>query len=328
MRFAIRATRFAFGVALALTTPLGAQLTVRELAPRVFLVPGDTGRGSEGRANAGFVVTDSGVVVIDALGSPRQGEALLRAVRSVTKQPVRWLILTHHHPDHHFGAAALRAAGARVVAHPDRSTLASDAGDSALAAAYTAALGAEEMRGFAFADVPDVPVRGDTTLRVGGRTIDIVQPGAAHTPGDLMVWLPDERVLFAGDVLIEDGVTMVVDGSSGAVLRALDRIDSLAPRVLVPGHGRTAHDPAAALALTARTRCYVDRARADARAAVADGTPLGRFLRRLPPEDAGRPVSRASLVRRNAVRVYLEMERESPTAGSSSAAGTAVVSCR
>jgi len=86
------------------------QLSVRQLASGVYVVLGDSGRGSEGRPNAGFIVTGDGVVVIDALASPAQGEQLVRAVRSITRESIRWLVLTHHHPDHHFGTVALRRA--------------------------------------------------------------------------------------------------------------------------------------------------------------------------------------------------------------------------
>ena len=282
-------------------------LPLVRLAPEVYVALGDTGRGSEGRPNAGFIVTDSGVVVVDALATPRQGERLLAAIRSVTDRPVRWLLLTHHHPDHHFGAAPLVAAGARVVAHPDRRTLASDAGDEALVRDWTAAMGADEMRGFAFADLPAVPLSRDTVLRVGGRTIALLAVPGAHTAGDLLVWLPDDGVLFAGDVLIEDGVTMLVDGGSSALLGALARLDSLHARVAVPGHGRLA-EPAAPL--VALTRCRTLEARAEMRAALDAGTPFSRVLNALPPADRGRPVSLASRGRRNAVRIYQEMEQE------------------
>lgn len=66
----------------------------REIAPGVFAVIGDTGRGVEGRPNAGFVVTPDGVVVVDALASPGDGERLLRTIRRARGQPVRWLVLT------------------------------------------------------------------------------------------------------------------------------------------------------------------------------------------------------------------------------------------
>ena len=266
---------------------------------------GDTGRGSEGRPNAGFIVTREGVVVIDALASPREGEALLRTIRGVTRQPVRWLVLTHHHPDHTFGAIVFKRAGARIIAHSDTRTLASEGGQDALIADWVRVMGLDAMRGFEFAEVPDRPVTGTDTLQLGGRTIIITHPGAAHTAGDLMVWLPRERVLFAGDLLIEDGVTMVVDGSARALERALDSIDSLAPRIAVPGHGAIPRQPAQ---LVARTRAYITGLASDMRAAVEKGVPMRRALTTLPPADSARPVSLDSRRRRNAARVYVEEE--------------------
>lgn len=278
----------------------------RLLAPGVYAVMGDTGRGSEGRPNAGFVVTDSGVVVVDALASPRQGEDLLRAIRSVTEQPVKWVVLTHHHPDHHFGAVVFRRLGARVIAHPDRRVLASEGGEDALIADWVRVVGLDAMRGFEFANTPDRPVVADDTLRLGGRTLVISHPGAAHSAGDLIVWLPSERVLFAGDLLIEDGVTMIVDGSSSALLHALASLERLGPRTVVPGHGAI---PGRPLALVASTKAYIVELRRAMRSAVERGVPMGRAMSSLPPADETRPVSLNSRRRRNAVRVYVEEER-------------------
>jgi glyoxylase-like metal-dependent hydrolase (beta-lactamase superfamily II) len=268
-------------------------------------VLGDTGRGSEGRPNAGFIVTSDGVVVVDALASPREGRALLRAIRAVTAQPIRWLVLTHHHPDHTFGAVVFRQAGARVIAHPDARTLASEAGPDALVADWVRVVGLDAMRGFQFADSADRPVSASDTLTLGGRTIVITHPGAGHTPGDLMVWLPKERVLFAGDLLVEDGVTMVVDGSAAALRRCLDAIDGLDPGVVVPGHGAMPRRPAA---LVNRTRTYITGLEREMRAAVEHGVPMQRALATLPPPDPDRPVSLNSRRRRNAARVYVEEE--------------------
>src|SRR2546422_4466945 len=121
-----------------------------------------------------------------------------------------WLVLTHHHPDHHFGAVVVRRAGARVIAHPDVSTGVDEQSREAAESAWTLVVGKAQMAGFAYADVPDRAVVTTDTLRLGGKTIVMSHAwrGAAHTAGDLIVWLPAERVLFAGDLLIEDGVTM------------------------------------------------------------------------------------------------------------------------
>jgi len=280
---------------------------VRELAPGVYAVVGDTGRGVEGRPNAGFVVTDEGVVVIDALASPRQGEQLLQTIRGVTDQPVKWLVLTHHHPDHHFGAVVLRKAGARVIAHPDRRSLAAEGGEDALIADWVRVVGLDAMRGFEFADVPDRPVTRVDTLRLGGRAIVITHPGAGHSAGDLLVWLPKERVLFAGDVLVEDGVSMVVDGNADELLRVLDVVGALHATAVVPGHGAIPRRPAE---LIGKTREYLTGLQAEMRAAVEQAVPMRRALEALPPADTTRPVSLNSRRRRNAARVYVEEERK------------------
>jgi thiosulfate/3-mercaptopyruvate sulfurtransferase len=291
---------------LSVATAAAEPLPVRRLASGIYVVLGDSGRGAEGRPNAGFVITSAGVLVIDALASPRQGEQLVKTIRSVTRRPIKWLVLTHHHPDHHFGASVFRRLGARIIAHPDRRVLASDGGDSALIADWIRVVGVDAMRGFEFADTPDQPVTGTDTLTIGDRTIVIHHPGAAHSAGDLLIWLPRERVIFAGDLLVEDGVTMAVDGNSRELLSALDLIDSLRPAILVPGHGTLPRSPES---LLGKTRAYVVGLQRAMRAAVEQGRPMGRALTNLPPADQNRPVSLNSRRRRNAVRVYLEEER-------------------
>lgn len=294
------------GAVAGADTAVPPPFPVRALAPGVYAVVGDTGRGSEGRPNAGFIVTTDGVVVVDALASPRDGTRLLGSIRSVTKQPVKWLVLTHHHPDHHFGAIIFRHAGAKVIAHPDRRTLASDGGEDALMADWVRVVGLDAMRGFEFADTPDRPVTAADTLRLGGREIVVTHPGAGHTAGDLMVWLPAEGILFAGDLLVEDAVTMMVDGSSRELLKGLDSIDALHPRIVVPGHGAIPEKPED---LVARTKAYVTSLQDDMRQAVERGIPMKRAMASLPPADEKRPVSLDSRRRRNAVRVYLEEEK-------------------
>jgi glyoxylase-like metal-dependent hydrolase (beta-lactamase superfamily II) len=285
----------------------GGKLPVREIAPGVYAVLGDTGQGVEGRPNAGFVVTSEGVVVIDALASPRQGEQLLATIRGITNRPVKWLVLTHHHPDHHFGAIVLRKVGARVIAHPDRRVLAAEGGEDALIADWVRVVGLDAMRGFEFADVPDRPVTRVDTLRLGDRTIVVTHPGPGHSAGDLLVWLPRERVLFAGDVLVEDGVSMVVDGNSDALMRVLDTVNAMRPGLVVPGHGAIPRQPGE---LVQKTREYLTGLQAEMRAAVERAVPMRRALEALPPADSTRPVSLNSRRRRNAARVYVEQERK------------------
>jgi glyoxylase-like metal-dependent hydrolase (beta-lactamase superfamily II) len=289
------------------TTPPRAPFPVRRLAADVYLVPGDTGRGSEGRANAGFVVTREGVVAIDAQASPVDAERMLASIRTVTRQPVRWVILTHHHPDHHFGTIVFKRQGAKVIAHPDTHTLSSEGGEDAALADWSRVVGIQNLMGFEYANTPDRPVTGTDTLRLGGSTIVIRHTAPGHTPGDLVVWLPAARVLFAGDLLIEDGVSMMVDGNSGAMLAALATLAGYDAKVVVPGHGRL---PPMPTVLEDSTQHYVAALREAMKAAVEQGVPMKRALSTLPPPDPERPVSLNSRRRRNAARVYVEMERE------------------
>lgn len=281
---------------------------LRRLAPAVYAVLGDSGQGAQGRPNAGFIVTPAGVVAIGGLASPAQARAVIRTIRTRTRRPLRWLVLYAHHPDMMFGAIEFRRRGAGIIAHPDTRVLAGEGGPDAMLADWDGVVGLQELLGFEYADTPDRPVSASDTLRMGGQTIVVFHPGPAHSAGDLIVWLPASGVLFAGDILLEDGGTMVVDGNSTVLLRTLTFIDSLQPRVVVPGHGRISADPKA---LTRRTRDYITMLRDSMGAEVRRGTPMGRALAALPPVDRNRPVSWNSRTRRNAVRIYLEMERES-----------------
>lgn len=288
------------------TTPT-TTYPLRELAPGVFVVTGDTGKGVEGRPNAGVIDSPNGLLVVGGLASPVQGDAVVRTIRTRSGRPIRWFVLYAHHPDMQFGAIAMKRAGAAIIAHPDANVLAAEGGPDQMVADWDQVVGLQEMLGFEFANVPDRPVTEADTLVLGTRRVIVWHPGEAHSPGDLMLWLPDDRILFTGDVLVEDGVTMVIDGSSGALLRVLDAIEQLHPRVIVPGHGRIVADPQA---LIDSTRSYFTALRAAMRAAVEDGVPMRRALASLPPADEDRPVSLNSRLRRNANRVYVEMERE------------------
>ena len=121
---------------------------------------------------------------------------------------------------------------------------------------------------------------------------------------------------------------MVVDGSSTGLLAALDRLEALEPAAVMPGHGRIPDDP---IALIHLTRCETLALRAKMRDDVQQGVSMSRALASLPPADRDRPVSRNSRVRRNAVRIYAEMEQELLHSSGDAAAqsdSVAMLSCK
>lgn len=239
------------GLAAAAELP---PVLAQEVAPGVWMVQGASALGTPANANfisnAGFVVTDDGVAVIDALGSPALAQALLREIRRITPQPVRWVIVTHFHADHIYGLQSFKAAGAEVIAHPSaREYLHSDTARLRLEASRT------ELAPWIDAATRLVPAdrwldAPETRLRLGGRELVVRHVGPSHTPEDLVVFVPDAATLFAGDLVFRGRIPFVGQADSGQWIEALSALVDFAPRRLVPGHGPLSLDPVLDLTLT------------------------------------------------------------------------------
>lgn len=294
----------------------GAQELKSKVVPvkvteRVWFVqglPGVASAANEGfNSNAGFVVTDEGVVVIDSLGSPALGEALLGAIRKVTSRPVKRVIVTHYHADHFYGLAPFRKAGADIWAH-------------GAAREYFASGDAERRRQQRARDLypwvtdetplleADRWLEGDANFTLGGKRFELQHFGPAHSPEDLVVVVPDEGVVFSGDILFTGRIPFVGEADSKSWLARIDRLIALKPRLMVTGHGEVSRNPSKDLVLT---RDYLTYLRQAMGKAVEDFVPFEEAYRRtdwsrfssLPAFEAANRV--------NAYGTYLLMERES-----------------
>ncbi len=241
---------------LALLAGLPARavdMTPVKLSPHSWYVMGASGMASganEGfMSNAGFVVTDDGVVVFDALGTPALGERLIGEIRKLTTQPIRHVVVSHYHADHYYGLQAFKALGAEIWAHRrGKEALESEAAQSRLA----------QRRADLFPFVDEATrltpadrwLDGNTEFRLGGLTFRVSYVGPAHAPDDLVMEVVEDRVTFAGDLLFRGRVPFVGDADTAQWLQALDRLIAAKPAVLVPGHGPASTDPQADLALT------------------------------------------------------------------------------
>ena len=187
-------------------------------------------------SNAGFVVTSAGVVVIDALGSPALGERLLAEIRKLTPLPVTHVILTHYHADHIYGLQAFKAQGARIIAQrAGQESLNSETARLRLEASkHDLAPWINETSQLVAADQW---IDGPTELTVGGTTLLLQPAGPSHTPEDLVVYLPQEKVLFAGDLVFRNRIPFVGQADSGHWIESLQTLLSFDARVIVPGHG-------------------------------------------------------------------------------------------
>ena len=301
-------------LALALAIPLAtqAQMAARQISPSAWYVQGESALGSPANrnfiSNAGFVETADGVVVIDALGSPQLARELIAEIRARTGKAVTHVILTHYHADHSYGLQEFKRAGARIVAHRGGlDYLNSDTAASRLAASRV------ELAPWVDAETRLVPadewIDGPRELVVGGVRLLLQPVGPAHTPEDLVVFLPADKTLFAGDIVFRGRIPFVGQADSRRWIAALDTLLAYDARLVVPGHGPMSESPRADMELT---RDYLSYLRET----------MGKAARNMEPfEDAyrqadwsrfeGLPLFRAAN-RMNAYNTYLLMEHEAP----------------
>jgi len=226
--------------------------------------------------NAGFVVTNDGVVVIDSLGTPKLGKRMIATIRSVTSKPVKYLIVTHNHPDHSYGASAFRQlGGVKVIAHIGTlDYIRSEKIDSS--AAFRRTFIKPDMAGFAGVE-PDIPISGKLfssyTLKTGGRTFEIFNVGKHHSYGDLVVYQPGQQVVWISDLAFNQRTTYMGDGNSLRAIEAQDWLLKKFARVklMIPGHGSAQTSP---FPMVKRTQSYIKRLRAAMRKAIADDVDL------------------------------------------------------
>ncbi|MFF4159176.1 MBL fold metallo-hydrolase [Streptomyces sp. NPDC001678] len=180
--------------------------------------------------NAGIVVGDGGTVLVDTAATTARARLLHEAVRSLSPRPVGFVVNTHSHGDHTFGNAEF-AGEATVIAH-ERA--------AADMAAHGLAL-TELWPGVDWGDIrlrlPDVTFSDRMTLSSAGPRMRLLHLGPGHTAGDTVAWLPDQRVLFTGDLVFSGVTPFILMGSLSGTLRLLDRLRALEPLHVVPGHG-------------------------------------------------------------------------------------------
>ena len=186
-------------------------------------------------ANAGLIVGSESCIVIDALFAPSMTQAFRKEIARVTDKPVRLLVDTHHHIDHTAGNALFSEA--QIVSHANarREQERVGAGVMELLRPRIPDL-VGETEGFELR-LPDITFDGELTLHVDGRAVRLVHFGPAHTIGDALVFLPEERLLFAGDVAFHQVTPLAFEGHIGGWLDVCDQVDALEIDTVVPGHG-------------------------------------------------------------------------------------------
>lgn len=185
--------------------------------------------------NAGAVAGDDGLVLIDTCATEARTRRWLGALAQASgNAPIRLAVSTHHHGDHTYGNSLLPD-GVPIVAHEGtREAVRTDVIIDGCPPFWSPVpdWGAVSRR------LPTITVSDQVTLFTGDRRIEVRHPGfVAHTVGDVVAYLPDDGVLFTGDLLFHQVNPLIFMGSLAGALRSLDWLAGFQPRVVVPGHG-------------------------------------------------------------------------------------------
>jgi len=231
---------------------------------------------AEGDPNTGIVVGDEAVLVADAQATPVMARDVMQRIRGVTDLPVRYVVLTHYHAVRVLGASGYGAQ--EIIASEDTYDLIVERGaqdmQSEIERFPRLFRAVESVPGLTW---PTLTFRGVMTLWLGKLEVKLMQVGRGHTKGDTIVWLPQERVLFSGD-LVEFGATPYAgDAYFGDWPRTLDALAALEPEKLVPGRGPAVSGRAAIAEALAGTRAFVS----ELYEAVASGAREGKDMRSL-----------------------------------------------
>ncbi len=229
---------------------------------------------AEGDPNTGIIIGDDAVLVLDTQATPVMAQDVIRRIREVTDLPIKYVLMTHYHAVRVLGASAYKAEGCEhIIASADTRDLFVERGEQDKAS---------EIGRFPrlFQNVESVPpgltwptmtFTGKMTLWLGALEVQLLQLGRGHTKGDTVAWLPQQKILFSGDLVEFDATPYAGDAYFKDWPQTLDNIAALQPAQLVPGRGAALTTPALVAAGLQGTRDFI----ADVYNSVKDGVAAG-----------------------------------------------------
>jgi glyoxylase-like metal-dependent hydrolase (beta-lactamase superfamily II) len=294
------------------------KLVAIKVSEHVYYFQGETGVASVANkgfmSNAGFVVTKGGVVVYDALATPALGLAMIEAIRHVTKMPIKIVIAGHYHADHVYGLQAFKAIGAQILAHENGQLYINSEAAKLRLAQRQAELGP-------WVNEKTVVVAADKWLHfnpqdneksfdfmLGEIKFKVLDSSGAHSAEDLMLYVENDRALFAGDLFFSGRIPFVGNANSAVWLVALEHMLAIKAKLTIPGHGVVSTKPDADIELT---RSYLRYLREKMGLAVQDLQTFEEAYQQTDWTAFEKYPAFQQANRLNAFATYLLMEKES-----------------
>jgi glyoxylase-like metal-dependent hydrolase (beta-lactamase superfamily II) len=215
--------------------PLVSSGKTREIAEHVYVIPDQR---INVVPNIGIIVGRDGVLVVDTGMGPRNAQTVLDEVKKISSKPVAYLTVTHFHPEHGMGAQAFPAS--TIVIYPTAQKTELLEKGAAMMKEFS---GVSSEIGDLLKPVrfrmPNVTFSEEAEVDLGDFPVRLLHWGSAHTLGDNFVFLPKQRILFGGDVVINRFFPIMADSDSSGMswIQTLERLEKLNPAIVVPGHG-------------------------------------------------------------------------------------------
>ena len=231
---------------------------------------------AEGDPNTGVVIGDDAVMVIDTQATPVMAQDVIRRIREVTDKPIQYVVMSHYHAVRVLGASAYQAQ--HIIASQDTRDLIVERGaqdmKSEIERFPRLFQAVETIPGLTW---PTLTFKGEMTLWLGSLEVKLMQVGRGHTKGDTIVWLPQQKILFSGDLVEFDATPYAGDAYFSDWPQTLDNLAAMKPLALVPGRGAALTTPEMVQAGLAGTRAFVS----DLYASVKAGAAAGKDLRHI-----------------------------------------------
>ncbi len=187
-------------------------------------------------ANAGIVIGQDGILVIDTLISAKEAKRFIADIRKISDKPIKYVVDTHYHLDHSFGNSEFAKLGATIISQVnDRANLAKK-GEASLKHARDYGLSDTDLAGTVIT-LPTITFTDRMTIDLGGEAVELIYVAPSHTEGSLLVYLPRHKILFTGDILFTDFHPYMGDGDIAGWVKNLDFILGLDVTTIIPGHG-------------------------------------------------------------------------------------------
>jgi glyoxylase-like metal-dependent hydrolase (beta-lactamase superfamily II) len=232
--------------------PTSVTMDVVQVAPHSYYVQGPPGTPTDNdgfMSNAGFVVTDEGVVVLDSLGTPSLAYLMLSKIRRITDKPIVKVVVSHYHADHIYGLQVFKAQGAEIIAPVG-------AKDYLNSPAAEGRLKQRRESLFPWVDEkthlvkPDKYIDAPYQFKLGGLDFIITPLGSTHSDGDQTMFVKQDSALYVGDLVFEGRIPFVAGAQPKRWIENLESLDASQLKVIVPGHGPVSYNPQKALQFT------------------------------------------------------------------------------